>query len=197
MDPMTIAYLLSGAGGATSLLGNIFAKPQETTFDPQQIIRMIEASYGRRLSSQAGSARRRAGIGAEARGMRGGAAAQIVEQAEAPLRASFESAIPQISADLFAKKSMLDDQYNANKSDWLKNIFGDLGGTMGAIGGAVGQREMMNDLLKKLLSGELDDPYKKIIAANSPNGMNFGGRNAESPIDWDQFKMGMLPMFGS
>lgn len=203
--PFPLALALAAGSGASSLLGNILARPRRSTFDPMAIYRNIEAANNSALNSQLSQTRSQLGASLGARGLSGGAAQSILANMEGTARGQAAAQNSRTLAELLGQKSMLDDQYQSDKSQWLGNLFGDLGNAGGSIAGTMlgvqGQKGLTEDelsfLIDRLSSLNNSDPnfVPRILAggSNRSGGWNpISARDMRTRTDG----IGMIPQFG-
>ena len=174
MDPATILMI---ASLATNLAGNVAGRPKKSKFNADKIFKALQNAEGQSLEAQLSTLRQTVGENSALRNLSGGAAAQIMAQAESGPRAASASRLASALADLKMKEAIIKDNDRNSQSQWLQGILGDAAGGMGAFAGALNaqkQNKSMMDLYKSALT--LDGTPGKAAANSSPiKSMNLLG----------------------
>ena len=149
MDPLT---LLAIGSAISSIIGRTLERPKRPSTDWANIQRNLEAGIQRRISGEATGAQQQAGQIAASRGLTGGAAAQVVAQSGAPVRAAGEAEMMRIGADIMRAQGQERDAYNQRKSEWGAGMLGDVAEGLGGLAGMLAQRKNL-EAIYEILSG--------------------------------------------
>ena len=147
---MAWPLILAGAAGVMNLIGNLFNEPQNDQIDIEKIMRIYSEGAGRdaeRTASQVGtSAAQRAG----GQGLTGGAFTQAVGEAEAPVYNALQQKLNEMRLNLTMADQERTARYKQAHRQWKGNIFGDVAGAMGGVGGALTQQNALIELSRIL-----------------------------------------------
>jgi hypothetical protein len=150
MDPvtaLTIGSLLVNLGG------NIFSRPKKRNFNANKIFPSIKQGVLESTEAITAPIRQNAGEAATARGLTGGAAAQVVAQAEAPVRAAATQRLSDTWTQLKLQEEQSRYQDSQNQRDWWGQMFGDIASGGAALASGITQRKN-DDKLLSILSGD-------------------------------------------
>lgn len=145
--PIPALALALGSLGL-NLAGNIINKPQEPEFDIEKLMALLRESEAKNLSATTSSIAQTAGQNASARGLDGGAAAQIITQAQAPAVANSAASLNNTYADLLQKKMAMKNDYRNQKAQWLGGLFNDAAGAVSTYGAYSAENDSLSKLQK-------------------------------------------------
>jgi hypothetical protein len=135
-----------------NLGGNLLSRPKRRRFDAAKIFPGIRQGILQNVEAVTSPIRQSAGQSAEARGLTGGAGAQVVAQAEAPVRAQAQSDLSSAWTQLKLQEEQSRYEDEMAQRQWRGQLFGDLAGAAGAVASGMVQQQY-DDKLLGILSG--------------------------------------------
>ena len=171
MDPilaLTIGSLL------VNTAGNLFSKPAKRNFNANKIFPNIKQGVLENTEAVTAPIRMNAGEAASARGLTGGAAAQVVAQAEAPVRTAANQKLTDIWSQLKIQEEQSRYQDRQDQRAWVGSIFGDVAGGGAALASGMIQQKY-DDKLIAILSGDTGGATGQAQKPASTVGGLFGG----------------------
>lgn len=132
--------ILMGFGVGANALGSFLNKPVNPYIDINGILNRMRDRENRYVNNLVGRGASMTGQNMAAQGIRGGAAAQVMGQIEAPIRAESLGRMQDAEARLREQQAAQDAAFKQAKNQWLGGLLGNLGGGVAAIGTGLQQQ---------------------------------------------------------
>ena len=153
-------WMLPAAGAAVNVIGNLLSRPsKDTGYDPNRIFALIRQKMLAETEKQAERARSTSSLAAQARGLTGGASAQVMGEAEGPIREAVAPALSELWANILEKSAALKEAQKERRRQWTQDFAGDIGSAAAGIGAFLQAQKNAKELQDKLTS--LGDTFRE------------------------------------